>query len=583
MNWLTHLRTIVVALSAFTLCCSLVTQMLARALGFAPELGTALLDLGGERLYAPYSFLTWSLAWASVAPSLLLTSICLALVCALAAYAVAIACAELEPIAFAEFSPWRDLASWRALGHYGLLRDAGLALGAVRRHGLARPSIVRGIGKGVVFLGDPQCTDDAILAALGSWCGHMVLVAGPGSLADNLGRSDVLRFAPGRSDTLSINPLLMLRGGLHAWGDARRLGAALLTGDRPPDAGAVDAFALLVLHQLLCAPIEARTLATLRHRLLNPTALLGELCARWAVQPADDAIPAIWEMVRVARSIRTEPDATLDHLHKIDQALALFADAGIVQATSAHHLNLAHFVSLPSPQTLVLAMDAMPPNSAPLIHALLAQLAALHTDSDAREMLIAVEADPACDLATQVTAALPASNAARVLIQSSDLAEAERIIGPDASLVAIGHQSEASAERLSRHAGRCTVLAPFPLQIPRWRLLLFPTWVEREQPRLPEAALRMASPAEAFLVAPGQKPVRMRVLIGGGATRFVPSHQPARHDWEAPPLASATTSATPPAAADAAPTAPPTTSAAKLRRVLTRTSGKPHQKGARIK
>lgn len=583
MTWPTHLRTIVIALSAFTFSCGLVTQMLARVLAFAPELGEPLLDLGGLRLYAPYSFLTWSFAWASVAPSLHLVSICLALVCALAAYAVAIVCAKLEPIAFAQSSPWRDLASGRELGHYGLLRDMGLALGAVRRHRRARQSIVRGSAKHVVFLGDPRCTDDAILAALGSWCGHLVLVAARGSLAGKLGRSDVLRFAPGRSDTLSINPLLMLRGGLHAWGDARRLGATLLASDRPPDEPAVDAFALLMLDQLLCAQFKARTLATLRHRLLNPAALLGELCARWAVQPADEAIPATWEMVRVARGLRTEPDAALKHLTKIDQALAIFTDAGIVQATSLHHLNLAHFVSLPSPQTLVLAMDAMPPNSASLIYALLAQLAALHIDSGAGEMLIAVEADVARDLVVQVNAALPASGAARVLIQSRDLAEAERLIGPDASLVAIGPQSEASAERLSKHAGPCTVFAALPLQIPRWRRLLFPTWIEQEQPRLPTAALRTASPAEAFLVAPNQKPVRMHVLIGGDATHFASSHQPTRHDWEAPPLASAPTPTTPPGAADAAPTARPVASAAKLRRVLTRNGGKPHQKGARIK
>jgi len=583
VTWLTHLRTIVIALSAFTLCCGLVTQTLSRVLGFAPELGAPILDLDGLRLYAPFSFLTWTVAWAGVAPSLLLTSIWLALVCALAAYAVAIVCAKLEPIAFAESSPWRDLASWRELGHYGLLRDEGLALGAARRPGLARPPIVRSSGKHIVFLGDLRCTNDAVLAALASWRGHLVFVAGRGPLADELGRSHVLRFAPGRRDTLSINPLLMLRGGLHAWGDAQRLGAALLAADRPPDAAAVDTFALLMLDQLLCAPIEARTLAALRHRLFNPTALLGALCARWAVQPADDVIPAIWEMVRVARGLRAEPDVALDHLARIDQALVIFADAGIAQATSAHHLNLAHFVSAPTPRTLVLAMDAMSPKNAALIHALLAQLAALHIDGEAGEMLIAVEANAACDLAARVTAALPASNAARVLIQSPDLAEAERLIGPDASLVAIGPQSEASAERLSKRAGACTVFAALPLNIPRWRRLLFPTWVEQERPRLPAAALRTASPAEALLVAPQHKPVRMRVLIGGDAAHFASSHQPARHDWEAPPLASATTPTTSPAAADAAPTAPPAASAARLRRVLTRTSGKPHQKGARIK
>ncbi len=56
---------------------------------YAPELGDGLLEMSGARVYAPFSFLAWSLAWASIAPALLALSVCLALICALAAYAVA--------------------------------------------------------------------------------------------------------------------------------------------------------------------------------------------------------------------------------------------------------------------------------------------------------------------------------------------------------------------------------------------------------------------------------------------------------------------------------------------------------------
>lgn len=223
MTWLTHLRTIVIALSAFTLCCGLVTQMLARALGYAAALGPPLLDLGSLRLYAPFSLLSWSVSWAPVAPSLLVLSLCLSIVCALASYAVAIVFAKLEPIALAEPSPWRDLASWRELGHYGLLRDEGLALGAVRRHAWAKYRTVRSDARRCVFVGQSQHTDDAVLAALRSWAGSLVLVDARGALAERLSREDVLRFAPGRSDAISINPLLALRTGLQAWNDARQL------------------------------------------------------------------------------------------------------------------------------------------------------------------------------------------------------------------------------------------------------------------------------------------------------------------------------------------------------------------------
>lgn len=181
MTWLTHLRTIVIALGAFALCCGLVTQMMARALGYDASLGAPLLELGSLRLYAPFSFLQWSLAWASVAPSLLFLSLGLSIVCALAAYAVAIVFAKLEPITLAEPSPWRDLASWRKLRHYGLLRDEGLALGAVCRHALAKYRTVRSDARSCVFLGQPQHTDDAVLAALGSWAGSLVLVDARGA------------------------------------------------------------------------------------------------------------------------------------------------------------------------------------------------------------------------------------------------------------------------------------------------------------------------------------------------------------------------------------------------------------------
>src|SRR5690606_36466354 len=123
-----------------------------------------------------------------------------------------------------------------------------------------------------------------------------------------------------------------------------------------------------------------------------------------------------------------EPDDAPAHLHRIDQALAIFADGGIAHATSAHHVNPAHFVSASLPQTLVLAMDAMPPQSMPLIHTLSTQLAALQSNGHGREMLIAIEADAARDLSEEVKAKLATGGATRLLIQSENCANAERLL-----------------------------------------------------------------------------------------------------------------------------------------------------------
>lgn len=178
-----------------------------------------------------------------------------------------------------------------------------------------------------------------------------MLVDARGHLSQRLGRGDVLRFAPGRSDGISINPLLAIRGGLHAWDDARQLSHALLANTHAVPQTAIDAFAPLMLDQLLCAPFEVRTLACLRRRLIDPARLVGKLCGRWAPPPQVDAAPAIWEMVRVARAQRAEPDQALADLARIDQALAIFADAGFLSATSAHHLNWAEYASSATPRT----------------------------------------------------------------------------------------------------------------------------------------------------------------------------------------------------------------------------------------
>jgi hypothetical protein len=585
VSWLTHLRTIMIALSAFTFFCGLVTQMMARTLGYSAALGPPLLDLGALRVYPPFSFLSWSVSWAPVAPSLLVLSLCLAMVCALAAYAVAIACAGLEPIALTEPSPWRDLASWREMGHYGLLRDEGLALGAVRRHAWDKYQAVRSDSRAYAFIGQTQHTDHAVLAALASWSGTLVLVDVRGHLSQRLGRGDVLRFAPGRSDAISINPLLGMRGGLHAWEDARQLAQALLTDTHAPPQTTIDAFALLIMDQLLCAPLAARTLACLRRRLIDPAKLVGELCGRWAPQPQADAAPAIWEMVRVARAQRAEPDRALTDFARIDQALAILADAKLLSATSAHHLNWAEFVSSATPRTLVLSLEQTAAPAAPLVQALLAQLATHHSSAnDAPPLMLAIEAGAARLLVEQVRPALPIDPNTKVLIQSPAIAHAECLIGAGQrarSIVAIGHQTEANAQSLSNRAGYCAVYGPIPFETHRWRRLLFPTWVKQEVERLPTTALKSASPSEAFLVAPDHKPVRMAVLVGGGATRFMTPTAPARHDWSAPPADYVRQPETAPVDTDSLIVASPT--ATKLRRVLTRAAVKPANKGARTK
>lgn len=340
-----------------------------------------------------------------------------------------------------------------------------------------------------------------------------------------------------------------------------------------------------MLDQLLCLPLEARTLACLRRRLIDPTALVAELCWRWTAQPETGAAPAIWEMLRVARAQRVEPNQALTDFARIDEALAIFADATLVYAISAHHLNWSDFISAPTPQTLVLSLENIGTSAAPLAQALLAQFATHHSfASNAAPLMLAIEADAARFLVERRGVTLPVGPNTKVLIQSTYIAQAECLIGMSqraSSIVAIGPQTDASAQSLSRDGGYCTAYGALPFEIHRWRRVVFPAWVKQEVERLPEAALKSALPSEALLVAPDQKPLRMVVLIGGGATRFITPTTPAPHDWSAPPVEGAPPPETAAVDTDSRVVASPT--ATQLRRVLTRAAAKPATKGARTK
>ena len=316
--WLAWARNALIAWVALTLFAGVTTQLLAAIFGYATQFGEPVAYWYGHPLYDPWRFLIWGLELAPVRPWIAFLCVLLAVTFVLAAFAVLVLARLIPPVELPRFKLRRGFARWDILRQRGLLAANGLALGAVRRHLLAKPDIVSAPSGNVLIVGDPEHTDAALLAAISAWRGALVFVDARG-LALRLPRKNVIRFAPGRADSASYNPMLAIRGGAHAWADARLLARSFL---QSGDDALTDAFAVLVLDQLLTAPLEQRNLAAHPQapgrappRACRHLRHLGE---QQCSAPAPHC-----EIARAVQIWRAHPNATLDRLAAVDAALAL--------------------------------------------------------------------------------------------------------------------------------------------------------------------------------------------------------------------------------------------------------------------
>lgn len=572
---------------SLTLFAGCATQMLAALYNYAPQLGAPTAYWYGHPFYEPWSFLSWGLAFLPDRPWIAFLTVVLAGAFVLAAFGVLVIASGFAPIALPSFKPQRGFERWDILRQHGLLGANELALGAVRRLGFAAPNIVSIPRGNVALIGDPVHTDGALIAALSRWQGALVVVDARG-LSSKLGHHDIVRFAPGRADGASYNPLLAIRTGAYAWEDARRLASAFL---QSSDRGPVNVFALLVLDQLLAAPLEERTFAALRRRLANPQRVLAELCGAWG---ADHLAcnPPHSEMARMAQVCSAHPHATLAALARIDAALGLFAAGDCANATSAHHFRFADLVAGDGPRTLVIAP---PPGeatcAAPLIAAMLAQLArecAASADLDHlgrrknRDLLIVIEAEACRALGAARGSAqgppplVPAHasmNGCHALLQARSIDEAARLVGGGVgsfdAVVAIGPQSDSSATALRVSGGAIRCWRRVKQHREAWKPLLLPEWERASRPIVSERDLRGAPAERAYLFVKQVRPIRAWALSGGaGHAHFIDSGALPKfpRDWSAPPIPR-------PQASARAPQAPTTRTkpiGAQIRKALTR-------------
>lgn len=558
-------RTASILLGALAVFAGAAAQLVAALLAYHPALGQGFAELGGVRFFAPWEILRWAFLWAPHRPWLALLIVVLIGACFLAALAIAALASALEPASLTLRRSRRGYERWATLSQRGRLGASGLALGAVRRHEWARPDFIRHEHGHVLLLGDPKLTDDALIAAISTWDGALVLVDAA-DLSSKLARTNVVRFAPGRVDTIALNPLFNIRGGAHAWSDARLLARAFL---RTGDAVLVDAFAALTLDTLATAPIAIRSLAGMRQRLADPARQLSEMCARW-LDGACDLGPATGELARIVRTWRRDGEAALRAFAEIDAALSLFANGDYVLASEGHQLRFADLAAGDGPGCLIVAPPAGDGvRAAPMVNALLAQLvAACGPSSDLdqfgrckqRRLLVVIEGEALVGLISGKRGAASLFDAfmrntqgrgcefiiqARcasyvlALLRAAGEESAAALNAAFSAIAAIGPQTQASAETLSEMAGEVDFWNRMRTFRAPWKDWLLPRW-ERASASIVSAELvRDAAAEDELLLLQGYNPIRCAPLVGGqGHPVFLSPDAlpPAPHDWTAPPL-----------------------------------------------
>ncbi len=544
--WLVWARAALIGWVALTVFTGAATQLLAAIFSYAAQFGEPVAFWYGHPLYHPWRFLSWGLELTPVRPWIAFLCVLLAVTFVLAAFSVLVLARLLPLIAIPALRLRRGLARWDILRQRGLLGANGLALGAVRRHPWAKPGIVSAPSGNVLMVGAPEHIDGALLTAITTWRGALVFVDARG-LASNLSRRNVIRFAPGRADGASYNPMLAIRGGAHAWADALLLARSFL---QSSDGALTDAFAVLVLDQLLTAPLECRNLASVRKRLADPHRALADICAAWAERQPSAPAPHC-EIARVVRFWRATPNATLTRFATIDAALALFADGAYAQATQAYQFRFADLVAGDGSEALVISLpssDGQP--AARLIAAMLAQLVAecaAAPDVDhlgrakKRELLVVIDADISAALSAFLAGVwlVPdhaPRNVCRLLVQARCMSQA-----PHASIdaiAAIGPQREATSAKLSELGGRIPVWRRLESSRPHWRNIVFPAWERSSRSIVPQEDLLGAGAEGTFLFLKGIAPIRARAVhVAARHTAFSNGAglAPAAHAWTTPP------------------------------------------------
>lgn len=369
------------------------TQFIADAFQGQAALGAPLVTLGGLKIYAPWSVVSWSERWAEAFPK----PFSIARLIALSGFLLTVAVAaslfrKREGLSDFGKSAW---AKFPDVESAGLFADRGAILGTCDGEIIAFDGPEHQILIGASRSGKGR---GHVIPTLLSWSGSMLVldVKGeldsgdprhgfPGTSGYRAQHGPVFRFAPTRVDSNSFNPLLEVRRGVNEIRDVQNI-VDMIVDPKGETRGSEqfwnnsgkNILTGLLLHVLYAEPPARKTLAVVREKLrdLDKTAeemraTLHRCCPQTGkAEVHPEVLHAAQSYLAGEERLRSGVKAT------VESFFGLFADPIVADKTARSDFAIGDLMCTDRPVTLYLQP---PPSDAqrlmPLIRLVIAQVA----------------------------------------------------------------------------------------------------------------------------------------------------------------------------------------------------------------
>lgn len=300
-----YVAQVVIPLLIILLGFPLATQHFAKLTGYAPQLGGIFFSVGNYPVYFPWMIMPWISKYYLYSPShpALIEASCFVAGGAILGVSLFLLMSYARGFLFKEHN-FYGTARWgtrKDLEAAGLLQDRGVVLsqtgearvrfsaasGSVRYACDAQGELIAHNGETSTLLIGPSRSGKSfsIIPTLLSWGGSIVCFDPKGENFKYTATfrskfSHILRFSPVSEDSLHFNPLLEIRNGIYADGDALNLADIIVTPDKHNSGGGDNSehwnetakylIKGLILHVLDSPDIKEKSLATVLRLLASP-------------------------------------------------------------------------------------------------------------------------------------------------------------------------------------------------------------------------------------------------------------------------------------------------------------------------